>query len=291
MGKLRKLTLFGKIGWMAEPNKYEAVWVSHSSIGDFLACPRLYYLRAIYKDPVTGHKITLMQPPLALGQIVHEVVESLSLLPVEERFDKSLLDKFELAWKKVEGRKGGFTSKEEEEKQKDRGRSMLSRIMKNPGPVGRKAIKIKQDLPHYWLSEEEGIILCGKVDWLEYLEKTDGVHVVDFKTGKWEEKETSLQLPIYHLLVTNTQKRKVEKTSYWYLDKNDEPTKQELPDLKKAHEDIMMVAKRMKLARSLEHFKCPSGGCRHCLPMEELLRGKGERVGISEYNQDIYVLV
>lgn len=276
---------------MTEPNKFGATWVSHSSMGDFLSCPRLYYLRAIYKDPATGHKVTLMQPPLALGQIVHEVVEGLSQLPVEKRFKEPLLNKYEIAWKKVEGKKGGFTSKEEEEKQKKRGAEMIKRITRSPGPVGRKAVKIKQDLPHYWLSESEGIILCGKVDWLEYLEETDSVHVVDFKTGKWEEKETSLQLPIYHLLVTNTQKRKVERTSYWYLDKNDEPTEQELPDLEKAYDDVMAVAKRIKLARSLEHFKCPKGGCRYCLPMEEVVRGKRERVGISEYNQDIYVLV
>src|ERR1035437_4279352 len=31
-------------------DKFNAVWVSHSSIGDFLKCPRLYYLHNVYKN-------------------------------------------------------------------------------------------------------------------------------------------------------------------------------------------------------------------------------------------------
>ena len=66
-------------------DKYSAVWVSHSSISDFLKCPRAYFLRNVYKDPATGHKITVVTPPLSLGTAVHEVIESLAVLPVEER--------------------------------------------------------------------------------------------------------------------------------------------------------------------------------------------------------------
>ena len=64
-------------------DKFKAIWLSHSSIADYLKCPRLYFLRNVYKDPITNHKITVMNPHLALGQIVHEVVESLSILPTE----------------------------------------------------------------------------------------------------------------------------------------------------------------------------------------------------------------
>ena len=34
-------------------DKYTAVWVSHSSMGDFLKCPRAYFLHNVYKDPKT----------------------------------------------------------------------------------------------------------------------------------------------------------------------------------------------------------------------------------------------
>jgi len=42
-------------------------------------------LRNVYKDPATGHKITVVTPPLSLGTAVHEVIEGLSVLSVEER--------------------------------------------------------------------------------------------------------------------------------------------------------------------------------------------------------------
>ena len=139
-------------------DKYSAVWVSHSSISDFLRCPRAYYLRNVYKDPKTGHKITHMQPPLALGQAVHEVVESLSVLPVDLRFDVSLVKRFDVAWEKVAGKLGGFADKDEEQTYKARGIEMLKRLKKNPVPILKKAVKIQQELPYYWLSDEDNII-------------------------------------------------------------------------------------------------------------------------------------
>jgi len=98
---------------MAE-DKYTATWVSHSSISDFLQCPRAYFLKHVYRDPKTGHKIKITSPPLALGQAVHEVLESLSTLPVEERFRNSLIEKFHTVWQKLSGKKGGFVNEEVE---------------------------------------------------------------------------------------------------------------------------------------------------------------------------------
>ncbi len=278
------------------PDKFKAVWVSHSSIADFLKCPRLYYLRNVYKDPKTGHKITIMTPPLALGQAVHSVIESLSVIRAEERFNAKLFEKYDEEWKKVSGKMGGFKTEMEEEDYKNQGRKMLQKIVNNPGPLKNKAIKLKSDsgLPYYFLSEEDNIILCGKVDWIEYLDKTDSVHIIDFKTGKNEEKEDSLQLPIYYLLAKNLQKRNIEKISYWYLsDKNEKDiVEMKIPDEKKAYEKIYEIAKRIKLGRQIDHLKCPKGdmGCYACRDLESILHGKGKKVGESEYHQDIHVL-
>ena len=96
-------------------DKYKAVWVSHSSISDFLACPRSYYLRNVYKDPKTGHKITVTSPALSLGSAVHEVIEGLSVLAVEDRLKTPLLKKFDIAWQKVSGKVGGFKDKKQED--------------------------------------------------------------------------------------------------------------------------------------------------------------------------------
>lgn len=274
-----------------KPDKFKAVWVSHSSIADFLRCPRTYYLRNVYKDPKTNHKITVMSPSLALGQAVHEVIESISYLPVEERMLIGLTKRFDVAWQKVSGDLGGFKDKNEEKEYKNRGLLMLERIQKNPGPILRKAIKIKatNGLPYFWLSEEENIILCGKIDWLEYL-PDDSVHIIDFKTGKNDEDAESLQLPIYLLLATNTQKRLVSKASYWYLDRDDFMIEKTLPDLFSAKEEVLKIARRIKLARQMNHFKCPKDGCFACRPLEKVLKGEGRKVGISEYNQDIYIV-
>ena len=271
-------------------DKYTAVWVSHSSISDFLKCPRAYFLRNVYKDPKTGHKITQMKPQLALGQVVHDVIDEISTLPVDERLSISLVKRLDAHWGKVTGKLGGFMSKEEEEEYKKRGVKMLEMLEEHPGPLINKAVKIPQDLPHYWISEEDNIILCGKIDWLEYIETNDSVHILDFKTGKIEEGKDSLQLPIYYLLVINTQNRKVSKASYWYLARDKITVEVSLPDAEEAYTQVIEVAKRIKLGRQIDHLKCPKDGCYVCTPLERIVSGEGELVGVSGYNQDVYVL-
>lgn len=274
------------------PDKFTALWVSHSSISDFLKCPRAYYLKNIYKDPKSGRKFQITSAPLSLGSAVHEVVESLSEISTQDRFKQPLLEKFEVAWKKYSGKMGGFLNSSHEQEYKQQGIDMIRKIINNPGPLKNLSVKLKGDLPQYWLSEDDEIILCGKIDWLEYLPATDSVHVIDFKTSKKEEDKNSLQLPIYHLLVKNTQKRKVDKASYWYLRFNDELVEKELPNLEDAYTKILTIAKKMKTAKKLGVFKCPNGeaGCFACKPLEQVVRGNAELVGVGSYNRDIYFL-
>ena len=266
-------------------DKFSAVWVSHSSISDWLACPRAYYLKNVYRDPKSRHKLTLMSPPLALGQIVHEVIEGLSTLAVARRFSEPLTLKFDRVWPKV----ARFFDENEAQKYKERGRQMLKNLMDHPGPLKNLAVKIKMDLPYFWLSEPDEIILCGRIDWLEYLAKEDAVHIIDFKTGRQDENDGSLQLPIYYLLATQTQERPVKKMSYWYLDHDNAPKSQSLPDPKKAAAKILKIAKEIKLARKLERFKCPHAGCRHCQPYEDILAGKAEFLDVDPKGYDLYI--
>ncbi|KKS80623.1 MAG: hypothetical protein UV54_C0002G0035 [Candidatus Beckwithbacteria bacterium GW2011_GWA2_43_10] len=271
-------------------DKYSAVWVSHSSISDWLSCPRAYFLKNVYKNPLTRKKLAIVSPPLSLGQTVHGVIEGLSVLAVDRRFEEPLLSKFNEAWRRISGKRGGFLNQEEEAKYKERGKEMLERVERNPGPLKNLAVKIRMELPYYWLSEKDNIILCGKIDWLEYLKEEEAVHIIDFKTGKNEEREDSLQLPIYYLLVSHTQQRPVKKLSYWYLDRESKPVEQKLKDLEKAEEKILKIAKEMKLARQLNRFKCPQDGCRACRPMERVLQGEGELVGTDELGREVYIL-
>jgi len=123
-------------------DKFSAVWVSHSSINDFLRCPRLYFLNNVYKNPDTGRKVSLTNPHLSLGQVVHDVLESLSELPVEKRFDIPLKVLLNVKWAKVHGKIGGFKNDIEEMQFKDRALTMLTNVEQKPGPILEKAIKL-----------------------------------------------------------------------------------------------------------------------------------------------------
>ncbi len=279
-----------------KPDKYSAVWVSHSSMGDFLKCPRAYFLHNIYKDPNTNHKINITSPAMSLGVAIHEVLEGLIKYKAEDRRKQNLLKIFEIEWQKVSGRTGGFTSSDIEKEYKERGQKMLTRVQNNFGPLINKAIRLQEREnnmpPNFYLSEEDNIILCGKIDWLEYLPENDAIHVLDFKTGKNEEKEDSLQLPIYLLLLNNLQGRLVTRASYWYLETDDFLTEKELPPLATAEQSVLKVAREIKKAREDKNFLCPRGntGCFSCQPYEKILNGQAEYVGVGGYGQDIYIV-
>ncbi len=277
--------------------KYDAVWVSHSSMGDFLKCQRLYYLHNVYKSPDTGRKLTIVNGALSLGSAVHKTLEDLRLLPVEERLSRDLLADFEKDWVDVaSGRKGGFTNEEEEKVAKARGRAMIERVVAHPGPIAKKTVKLKESangmIPHFFLDEDEGIILCGVVDWLEYVEADDSIRIIDFKTGKHEEGGESLQLPIYLLLMNELQNRRVSGAAYWYLDKDDVPKEMPLPDAKESLEKVLALARKVKEVRVKKEYICPrgEGGCYACQPFETILRGEAEYVGVAGYGQDAYLV-
>lgn len=291
-------------------DKYTAVWVSHSSMGDFIKCPRSYYLHNMYKDPKTGHKVSIVTPHMSLGIAVHEVLEGLADFPADTRMDRDLLALYEAEWKKVAGKKGGFQSADEEAEFKARGTVMIEKVAGDPRFLVNKCIKLPQDkMPcNFYLSEEHNIILNGLVDWIEYLPETDSLHIVDFKTGKREETESSLQLPIYLLLCDALhKKRKVTKASYWYLE-SDKIIEKELPDIDTARQSVLAVAMQVKEARDIakregvdKTFFCPQGaydvttkegGCMNCRPYELILARDplAEFVGVGGFSQDMYMM-
>jgi RecB family exonuclease len=231
---------------------------------------------------------------MSLGIAVHEVLEGLGDYKSEDRLKRDLLKDYEGAWAKVTGIRGGFKTPEEEAEFKARGEQMIKNVIQDPKFLGNKIIKLKREKmnPNFFISEEKNIILNGLVDWIEYLPETDSLHIVDFKTGKREEQEASLQLPIYLLLCNALQKRPVTKASYWYLE-SDKIVEKELPDLAKAKIDVLEVATKVKEARDKGEFKCPNGesGCFQCLPYEKILRGDPSLkfVGVGGFNQNLYV--
>jgi hypothetical protein len=238
--------------------------------------------------------MNIVSPALSLGGAVHEVVEGLLNYPAAERGQQPLFSQFDEVWKKVSGRRGGFSDQEEEAEYKQRGRKMIERVMAHPGPLLNKAVRLpahqNEMPPNFFLSPEEGIILCGKIDWLEYLPESDSLHIIDFKTGQNEEKGDSLQLPIYLLLLQNLQKRKVARASYWYLETDNKPKPVFLPTSDEAYERVFEVAVKVKNARKKGEFKCPRSGCFACRPFEKILAGEAEYIGVGGYGQDMYFI-
>lgn len=276
-------------------DKYSALWVSHSSMGDFLKCPRLYFLRNVYRTDL-NRKINIASPPLSLGQAVHGVLEGLAQYKAEERFKNSLEEVFEKEWQKISGKRGGFKSEEEESKAKERGKNMIQRVAQNPGPLLKKTVNINGNgsgaLHDIYLSKEDNIVLCGKIDWLEYVDEDDSIRVIDFKTGRKEEDENSLQLPIYLLLLNELQKRKISGASYWYIDRDDKPSEVKLPNIGEAKDRVLFMAKKVKTAKDNNELSCPYGlnGCFACRPFEKILLGEAEFVGLDEYEREMYVI-
>ncbi|OGZ63350.1 MAG: hypothetical protein A3C58_02580 [Candidatus Staskawiczbacteria bacterium RIFCSPHIGHO2_02_FULL_34_10] len=285
-------------------DKYSAIWVSYSSIGDFLKCPRGYFLKNIYRNE-RNRKINVVSPSLSLGSAVHEVLEGLLNYKAEERALQPLGAQFEENWKKFSGKQGGFKTKEEETEAKARGLAMIARVAKNMGPLLHKAVKLPphaNDMPpNFILSEEENIVLSGKIDWLEYVEADDSVRVIDFKTGKKDEDQNSLQLPIYTLLLNALQKRKVSGATYWYLERNDTPTNVALPNIVVAREKVLEAAMKVKKAREVGVFECPrrvggsalsrAEGCFACRDFEKILRGEAELVKVDEVRRtELYMV-
>lgn len=286
------------------PDKYKSVWISHSSINDFLSCHRLYYIKNVFKDPVTKRKINLTSPYLTLGIVVHKVIEDLKNIKSdgrEKEIKENLLQNFKKEWSKYNLKKGGFKDKEEENKFFERGEEMIKKIINNPRELLNKIIPISyfyegNMIPNYYLSIEDNIILCGSIDWIEYLEENK-IRIIDFKTGRNDEDDDSFQLPIYYLLLTNLQKEnnkkveyKIREAAYWYLDhenKKEESQHNEfqiikidegkIEDIKEAEKKLLEIGKKIKSFREGGDFKCNNeevvgDGCKHCKQFEKVYK-------------------
>lgn len=268
------------------PDKYKALWISYSSMSDYLKCPRAYYLKNVYKNPETNKKIEITKPALSLGSAVHKVIEPLAKLKPEDRFTSDLSEKFSEVFSTYEGKRGGFVAKSDFDYFKKQGLGMISTVIQNNEPLIKQTYVAEQDLLHGWLSKTDEVIICGKIDWINQLED-DKLEVIDFKTSKREE-EDSLQLQIYTLLLFLLNKQQVNSLNYWYLRLNKDLTPVDLPDVRESKKIVLDIALEMKEARENSNFICPKSGCFHCEEYEQIISGNAEMVGVGEFNREIY---
>ena len=270
-----------KTGFIKNP-----IYLSYTSLKDFLKCPRSYYLKDLYKDPKNNYRLQVASPYLSLGSVVHDCVkwflDSEQKPSLEETFKK-----FRNLWLKFRGKKGGFSSDQEEGNFGNRGLKMIDNFVKNWQVLEKPA----QQITFPKLNLVENVVLIGNFDYVG--EKTDGsLHVVDFKTGANDENDPT-QLYIYSILAEANLEKPVSSASFWYLDREDEPGNIVLDPLESKFE--WLIEKGMEVKKALEKgewvcIKSPNL-CRDCQDYQAVLDGKGEFLfSDHRYKKDIYYL-
>ncbi len=158
----------------------------------------------------------MASPFLSLGSVVHDSVKWF----LDEEPKPTLEDthqKFRNLWLKFRGKKGGFSSDEEEGNFGRRGLKMMENFVKNWRLLEKAAAEIT--FPKMNLTEN--MILIGNFDYIG--EGIDGrLHVVDFKTGAKDE-DDPIQLYIYAILAEANLGKSVSSAGFWYLDREDQP--------------------------------------------------------------------
>jgi len=192
------------------------IYLSYTSLKDFLKCPRSYYLKDLYKDPKNNYRLQVASPHLSLGSVVHDSVKWFLDEPEKPTLEQTI-EKFRNLWLKFRKKRGGFSSDEEEGNFGRRGLAMIENFVKNWQVLEKAAQGVT--FPKYNLVDN--VILIGNFDYIGQFE--DGsLHVIDFKTGANDEQD-ALQLYIYAILAESNLGKSVSEAGFWYLDRDGGP--------------------------------------------------------------------
>lgn len=264
------------------------IYLSYTSLKDFLSCPRAYYLKNIYRDPKTGFRIQIISPYLVLGSTVHDAIKW--YLDMQGQVtDEQLIQKFRNFWLKYRGKRGGFSSLEEEATFGKRGLKMLDNFLKNAKQLQKSAPNIT--FPKYNLVEN--VVMIGNFDFIG--DNGESLDIVDFKTGANDEEDT-LQLYIYSILAEANFGKPVKKASFWYLDRDDKPKEIVLDPLEPKLDWLKEKGLELKKAVEENNWVCikspePAEGCRDCKDYSSIIEGKGEfQFTDYKYKKSIFYL-
>ncbi len=264
----------------------DAIFLSNTSLSDFLSCPRAYYLKNIYRDPRNNYRLQIASPYLSLGATVHDVIKwyltSEDVPSLEETKQK-----FRDLWGKYSGKRGGFTSGQDETDFVNRGLKILENFVKNARRLEKLAPPAS--FPKYPLLPD--VILTGNMDFVGLL-PDDSLHVVDFKTGSKDE-ESPLQLYIYTILSENYYGMPVKKASFWYLDREDSPKEAVLDNVEQNLKWLEDKACLVKEAWAANLWECAQedGLCRDCRDYQAIIDGQGELMYSDHaFKKEVYFL-
>ncbi len=290
MSKKNKIAIVGvgNFKYIKDP-----IYVSYTSLADFLKCPRSYYLKNIYKqslpdgeDPSLKFRLQIASPYLTLGSTVHDTIKwylENQYKPTKEE----TLKKFRNFWRKYRLKRGGFNILEEESNFGKRGISIIENFLANADVLEKSAPSIS--FPKYNLVEN--IVLIGNMDFVG-LREDGSLHIVDFKTGAHDKKDPT-QLYVYAILAEANFKKPVTKISFWYLDRDSAPKEVVLDPLDMKLEWLKEKGLELKKAIQENHWVCVKAPdlCRECRDYQDLLDGKGEFLFSDyRYKKQIYFL-
>lgn len=187
----------------------------------YLRCPRQYKFEYIDKLKAQYHKDT---PPLVIGSLIHATLnhyyrrlkkEERNLDKLREAFKEKFIDHHE----RKDPKYVVFNSDQQiinqwVEKAVKQLKNFIESDLASIEPFIAPEKNPKCPMP------DKDIELTGKLDRVD--KTTDGLQIVDYKTGKlWEEEPDPLQLNFYHLLLNYLYpNKKIVKKTYYYLDEN-----------------------------------------------------------------------
>lgn len=270
------------------------IYISYTSLRDFLKCPNSYFLKNIYKQSLPSKpgeeahepfRVQIASPYLSLGSVVHDSAKW--LLDLQGQVTKDQLEqKFRNLWLKYRGKRGGFSSLEEEATFGKRGLKMLDNFFNNAKRLEKSAPPVT--FPKYHLTEN--IVLIGNFDFVG--EISDGsLQIVDFKTGAKDE-DDSLQLYIYAILAEASLGKPVTKASFWYLDREDTPREIVLDALEPKLDWLKEKALELKAAIEKTNWVCIKKElCRDCKDYQAIIEGHGQfQFSDFRYKKNVYYL-
>lgn len=253
---------------------------SVSKINLFSECPQQYYFS--YLDPVYRKlKGKLKREPenifsfQTLGKAVHDSITLFYHLEPKERTKENLKKllpetwRSEVFWRKKAplGKWGGFkTIEAERETYREALELLLNffQIAESAPPISYLPTKDLrnsiEDYKNLIVPLDEDWQLSGKFDLI--LEEADGLHIIDFKTGKSRD-TNDFQLRFYKILAEENFKKPVVKTSFYFLRKPEIKDFKIEVDKKAIQEEIREKIDQIK---SCEEFQPrPSKLCQFCL--------------------------
>lgn len=226
--------------------------VSPYKIDVFDTCPFKY--KCVYIDRVAD-KYEKPKPYLTMGSHIHNALKDYyDLFKKGERSREALEKRLRERW--TENRKG-FIDKSDENRWGTKALNMV-RVFE-ASEYSKREPELLED--YYDAVVDGEFKINGRIDRAD--EEDEGLHVIDYKTGKSDAERNNLQLLLYAFIVQNHARRQVTKASFWYLSDNT------FHSIEPDEEDLRVVVdgvrEKVKIMKAERDFKPKVNKfCKYC---------------------------